>query len=149
MSGEGSMDLTLTYVNDGSAPTIPVSLPIAYMYNLKCGAGRLRLECSRELCLPNADSSWGADSQLVRNCTPPRAHLTSVSLDDELIAVCLTDGHIWFYSLDSIAWVNCISSKIAVDYVPRMGNYRGGNILTNPPKVKVSFFFQFNIDINL
>lgn len=64
---------------------------------------------SRELRLP---------AQLGDRITQVAVTIASISLDDSLIIVGLSNGRLWIYSLDEIGWVVCIASSIPLKANP-------------------------------
>ncbi len=84
------------------APSKPISLTIYAI--LSQSQPKFTLVKSRELTLPHQEASLGAVTVVT----------ASISLHDSLIAVGLTNGRIWIFSLDEIAWVTCIASAVSL-----------------------------------
>ncbi|CAH8451949.1 unnamed protein product [Schistosoma turkestanicum] len=124
MIGEGCLD-SVSHRVDGVESTTDVKTTpkLPNVYHLKRGSGgQLRLDCSRELNLPYLPSNhW-----YLQLCTDSnsKVHLASVSEDGNIIAVCLSDGFIWFYNLDTICWISCISTKLSIDFVTKFLSQR-------------------------
>ncbi|CAH8830831.1 unnamed protein product [Trichobilharzia szidati] len=124
MAGEGCLD-SVSHRADGinSTACLKTTPKLPSVYHLKRGGGgKLRLDCSRELRLPHLSSEhWY--SQLLTDSNP-KVHITTISQDGNLIAVCLSDGFIWVYNLDEICWTSCISTKLAGDFVTKFWSQR-------------------------
>ncbi|KAK4472519.1 hypothetical protein MN116_003764 [Schistosoma mekongi] len=119
MIGEGCLN-SVSHHMDGLESTAhsKTALKLPNVYHLKRGSGgQIRLDCSRELSLPYLPS----DHWYPQLCTESnsKVHLASVSEDGNIIAICLSDGFIWFYNLDIICWISCISTKLSMDCVTK------------------------------
>ncbi|CAH8453549.1 unnamed protein product [Schistosoma guineensis] len=124
MTGEGCLD-SVSHRVDGieSSTYIKTTPKLPNVYHLKRGSGgKLRLDCSRELRLPCLPS----DHWYPQLCTDSnsKVHLASVSENGNIIAVCLSDGFIWFYNLEIICWISCISTKLSIDFVTKFLSQR-------------------------
>lgn len=118
MGGEGSFDPNVYRVdacgdsNGDGTDQKRFSPKLPNVYHLKRNQGQLRLDCSRELRLPFLDID--SDYSNFIGKSQPKAHLTCMSTDGLCVAVCLSDGFVWFYSLHLISWFYSISTNLAL-----------------------------------
>lgn len=103
-----------TSQDKSSPPPLPKPTKVTIYSVLSQSQPKFTLVKSRELKIPlqiGAGGGGGGDKGSLASRAVVSA---SLSLDDSLIAVWLTNGRLWVFSLDEIAWVTCIASAVSM-----------------------------------
>ncbi|CAL8078381.1 unnamed protein product [Calicophoron daubneyi] len=130
LGGEGKLDLTL-HRTDGPAEQPVSSVPsLPSVYYIKREDELLYLDCSRELRLPPL--SPNCPYMLMTSRGPCQTVLAAVSNDSQMVAVALSNGYLWIYSLQEVIWIDCISTQMALDTT---NTVRAGPSASNHPPV--------------
>ncbi|CAH8669771.1 unnamed protein product [Dicrocoelium dendriticum] len=143
LSGEGTPNLNVHRVDSFTSPEqAGASVLLPAVYYLKRTANQLYLDCSRQLRLPPLTSENPMSQLMLKSGV--RTLVTAISADARDIAVGLDNGHIWLYNLDSISWIACLSTHVAMHYATesdRMAN----NTMVSTPKQQLPPITELSI----
>ncbi|VDP82934.1 unnamed protein product [Echinostoma caproni] len=125
LSGEGKLNLDVVRADgpDDSTESIETAVSLPSVYYLKRNGNRFYLDQSRSLRLPPC-SLW-FESVTAEISGSVYTAVSAVSDDSQFVAIGLSNGFVWLYSLEEVGWVCCISTYIANMWIKLMDDSSG------------------------